>query len=72
MKTYGRRPNDDRLPRPVWALWSDPDNWSRWNTVIRSSHIDGPLTSGAAGAMQTTRGRRASTMEVSHGILHAA
>jgi uncharacterized protein YndB with AHSA1/START domain len=40
----------------VWALWSDPDNWSRWNTGIRSSRIDGSLASGATGTMQTTRG----------------
>ncbi len=56
MKTYGRTRSTAASPVAVWALWSDPDNWSRWNTGIRSSHIGGPLTSGAAGTMQTTRG----------------
>ena len=56
MKTYGRTRSTTASPERVWALWSDPDNWSRWNTGIRSSHIDGPLASGATGTMQTTRG----------------
>ncbi len=42
MKTCGRRRSTTASPERVWALWSDPDNWSRWNTGIRSSHIDGP------------------------------
>ena len=56
MKTYGRSRSTTASPGRVWALWSDPANWSRWNTGIKSSHIDGPLVSGATGTMQTTRG----------------
>jgi uncharacterized protein YndB with AHSA1/START domain len=72
MKTHGGRRSTTASPERVWALWSDPDNWNRWNTGIRSSQIDGPLTSGATGTMQTTSGRCPSTLEVRHGILHAA
>jgi hypothetical protein len=43
-------------PERVCRVWSDSNNWSRWNLGIRSAQIDGPLRSGATGTMETNRG----------------
>lgn len=56
MKTYGVSRSTAALPGTVWRLWSDPNNWSRWNSGIRDAHIDGPIADGARGTMTTNRG----------------
>ena len=58
MKTYGPSRSTTASPERVWSLWSDPNNWSRWNSGIRSAIINGPLVSGATGTMETNRGSK--------------
>src|SRR5919197_1782280 len=58
MKTYGRSRDTTATPERVWDVWSDPNNWSRWNSGIRSAEINGPLVSGATGKMETSRGSK--------------
>jgi len=56
MKQYGKSRSTTASPERVWSIWSDPNNWSRWNSGICSATIDGQLASGATGTMVTTRG----------------
>ena len=58
MTTYGPSRSTTASPERVWSLWSDPNNWSRWNSGIRSAVINGPLVSGATGTMETNRGSK--------------
>jgi uncharacterized protein YndB with AHSA1/START domain len=56
VKAYGASRPTVAAPERVWRVWSDPDNWSRWNTGIRGCRMDGPLVEGATATMQTARG----------------
>jgi uncharacterized protein YndB with AHSA1/START domain len=56
MKTYGVSRSTTAAPGTVWNLWSDPNNWSQWNSGIRSAEVDGPIANGSTGKMTTTRG----------------
>jgi uncharacterized protein YndB with AHSA1/START domain len=56
MKSYGVSRSTAAPPETVWKLWSDPGNWSTWNSGIRSAKIDGPLANGVKGEMTTSRG----------------
>ena len=56
MKQYGKSRSTTASPERVWSIWSDPNNWGRWNSGIRSATLDGPLVSGATGSMVTSRG----------------
>jgi uncharacterized protein YndB with AHSA1/START domain len=56
MKTYGVSRSTSASPGTVWRLWSDPNNWSRWNSGIRDAQIDGPVADGTRGKMTTNRG----------------
>ncbi len=58
MKTYGKLRSTTASPERVWSVSSDPSNWSRWNTGIRSCEVSSPLVSGATGRMQTSRGSK--------------
>jgi uncharacterized protein YndB with AHSA1/START domain len=58
VKTYGKSRSTTASPERVWSVWSDPNNWNRWNTGISSCELSGPLVSGATGRMQTTRGSK--------------
>ena len=58
MKTYGTSRATTASPERVWSVWSDMNNWSRWNSGIRSAKIDGPIVSGATGTMATNRGSK--------------
>lgn len=55
MKTYGASRATSAPPQRVWAVWSDPNNWSTWNSGIRNAQVDGPLANGATGTMTTSR-----------------
>jgi len=55
MKTYGTSRSTTASPERVWSVWSDPNNWSRWNSGIRAAQLDGPLANGAKGKMTTNR-----------------
>ena len=56
MKTYGVSRSTTASPEAVWRVWSDPNNWSRWNSGIRSAEVDGPIANGTRGKMTTDRG----------------
>lgn len=56
MKTYGKARFTTAPPERVWNVWSDPNNWTRWNTGIKNFQMNGPLVSGAVGKMQTSQG----------------
>ncbi|HEV3154006.1 MAG TPA: SRPBCC family protein [Candidatus Baltobacteraceae bacterium] len=56
MKTYGFSRKTAAPPDRVWALWSDPSNWSTWNSGIQSAELDGLVANGKKGRMTTNRG----------------
>lgn len=56
MKTYGVSRSTGASPGAIWRLWSNPNNWSRWNSGIRDAQINGPIADGARGRMTTNRG----------------
>jgi uncharacterized protein YndB with AHSA1/START domain len=56
MKAYGVSRSTTAPPEVVWSIWSDPNNWSQWNSGIRNAHVDGPIAEGATGTMTTNRG----------------
>ena len=58
VKTYGKSRTTTAPPERVWNLWSDPGNWTRWNSGIKSLQINGPLVSGATARMETTQGSK--------------
>ena len=58
MKTYGPSRTTTASAERVWTFWSNPNNWSRWNSGIRSATINGPLVSCATGTMETNRGSK--------------
>ncbi|HEY2474824.1 MAG TPA: SRPBCC family protein [Candidatus Cybelea sp.] len=56
MKTYGVSRSTAAPPAVVRSIWSNPNNWSQWNSGIRQAQLDGPIADGAQGTMTTTRG----------------
>jgi uncharacterized protein YndB with AHSA1/START domain len=56
MKTYGVSRSTTAAPDKVWSIWSEPSNWSRWNSGIESAETDGPIADGTRGKMTTNRG----------------
>jgi uncharacterized protein YndB with AHSA1/START domain len=56
MKTYGVSRSTTASPSTVWGMWSDPNNWSHWNSGIQSAEVDGPIANGTNGKMTTNRG----------------
>jgi hypothetical protein len=56
MKTYGVSRSTSALPATVWRIWSDPNNWSRWNSGIHDAQVQGPIADGTRGKMTTNRG----------------
>ena len=56
MKAYGVSRSTVASPETVWRVWSDPDNWSTWNSGIRAAKLAGPLANGVKGEMTTSRG----------------
>jgi uncharacterized protein YndB with AHSA1/START domain len=56
MKTYGISRSTTASPQKVWSIWSDPSNWSKWNSGIKSAEVDGPVAEGKRGRMTTNRG----------------
>jgi hypothetical protein len=55
MQTYGVSRATTASPDKVWSVWSDPNNWSRWNSGITSAEVDGPIANGTKGKMTTNR-----------------
>jgi uncharacterized protein YndB with AHSA1/START domain len=55
MKTYGVSRTTFAPPERVWKLWSNPNNWNRWNSGIASAQLEGLLQNGARGKMTTNQ-----------------
>ena len=56
MKTYGVSRATAASPDAVWRIWSDPNNWSTWNSGIREAAVNGAIANGVGGKMTTNRG----------------
>jgi uncharacterized protein YndB with AHSA1/START domain len=56
MKTYGVSRSTTASARTVWSIWSEPNNWSKWNSGIRAAEVDGPIGNGRKRKMTTNRG----------------
>lgn len=55
MKTYGASRTTFAPPERVWKIWSNPNNWNRWNSGIATAQLNGPLQDGARGKMTTNQ-----------------
>jgi uncharacterized protein YndB with AHSA1/START domain len=40
----------------IWAVWSDADRWSEWNSGVRSASLDGPFAAGTKGRLRPASG----------------
>lgn len=56
MRKYGVSRSTTASPEAVWRVWSDPNNWSSWNSGIKSAQVAGPLADGVTGVMTTREG----------------
>jgi hypothetical protein len=43
-------------PEGLWALWTEPNGWSRWDGGLRSASLGGPFVPGAEGTIQPLSG----------------
>jgi len=46
MWNYQHSIETSAAPQDIWSLWSDVENWGRWNTEIEQIEIDGPFATG--------------------------
>ncbi|HEX4466762.1 MAG TPA: SRPBCC family protein [Solirubrobacteraceae bacterium] len=44
----------------IWAVWSDAEHWSEWNSGVRSATLDGPFAAGTKGRLRPASGPTAS------------
>lgn len=44
----------------IWAVWSDAERWSEWNSGVRSATLDGPFAAGTKGRLRPASGPTAS------------
>lgn len=57
----------------IWSLWTDVNNWSRWNAGIEQAKLTGPFVVGATFSM-TPSGQEAMTtrlVQVEEGVVFA-
>ncbi len=40
----------------IWAVWSDAEHWSEWNSGVRSASLDGPFAAGTKGRLRPASG----------------
>jgi uncharacterized protein YndB with AHSA1/START domain len=40
----------------IWAVWSDAERWSEWNSGVRSAKLSGPFAAGTKGRLQPASG----------------
>ena len=59
MSVYAHSATAHASPERVWAIWSDPSTWKRWDPGLVDIVLDGPFAPGTSGLMTTrTRGAR--------------
>ena len=44
-------------PERIWAIWTDVEHWSEWDTELRDSYLAGAFTLGAIGKLRPKTGR---------------
>jgi uncharacterized protein YndB with AHSA1/START domain len=40
----------------IWAVWSDAEHWSEWNSGVRSATLGGPFAAGTKGRLRPASG----------------
>lgn len=43
-------------PSAVWAQWSDPSGWGKWDKGLKAAVLDGPFETGAVGTITPLKG----------------
>ncbi|MBD2511953.1 SRPBCC family protein [Nostoc muscorum FACHB-395] len=43
-------------PEKIWAIWTDVDNWSVWDTELCDSYLESPFKLGAIGKLTPKTG----------------
>ncbi|MGY3804465.1 hypothetical protein ACWNT8_10410 [Pigmentibacter ruber] len=43
--------------KAIWELWSDIENWKKWNPGIKDSKLNGEFTEGSTFSLKTIDGR---------------
>ncbi len=43
----------------IWRLWTDINNWPRWNPMLASCELDGPFEQGQAFTLTPKKGPKA-------------
>jgi hypothetical protein len=51
-------------PERIWAIWTDVEHWSEWDTELHNSQLDGLFRLGVIGKLTPKTGR-VSTFEIS-------
>jgi hypothetical protein len=51
-------------PEIIWSIWTDVENWSRWDTELLDSRLEDPFGLGAVGQL-TPKSGRVSTFRIS-------
>jgi Polyketide cyclase / dehydrase and lipid transport len=54
----------------IWAVWSDAERWSEWNSGVRSATLDGPFVAGTTGRLKPASGPTGSIeiVELEHNV----
>ncbi len=51
-------------PEKIWSIWTNVENWSRWDTELLDSCLEDPFELGAVGQL-TPKSGRVSTFRIS-------
>jgi hypothetical protein len=46
-------------PASIWKIWTDVDNWSKWDTELMAAKLDGDFELGAGGMLTPLGGKKA-------------
>jgi hypothetical protein len=50
----------DATNEKIWSLWTDVENWKKWDDSVEYSNLDGDFKNGARGFLKTLNGPKAS------------
>lgn len=56
MWTFEHRETTAARPAEVWAQYTEPATWPRWDQDLRSARADGPLVVGTRGTLRPASG----------------
>lgn len=46
----------DATKEQIWKIWSDVENWNKWDNEVESSKINGKFQKGTKGILKPTNG----------------